>query len=172
MNLHQMALLQSALSTPIVCNQLELSLTKLDWLEEGVTSHASTTLGTIEYCRSNNIELQAWGSLSQGLFTGRDISNQPEAVKNTTATVAELAAKYQVSTDAARERQPSGNLGKWAQETGKDMGYWTDAKFTGLGGGVPIEYQGRVVGAVGISGMSEADDEALARLAISHVFHA
>ncbi|MGR5092010.1 aldo/keto reductase [Vibrio maritimus] len=100
MNLHQMALLQSALSTPIVCNQLEMSLTKLDWLEEGVTSHASSTLGTVEYCRSNNIELQAWGSLSQGLFTGRDVSNQPEAVKNTAATVAELAAKYQVSTEA------------------------------------------------------------------------
>ncbi|GAL35947.1 hypothetical protein JCM19240_4882 [Vibrio maritimus] len=70
---------------------------------------------------------------------------------------------------AARERQPSGNLGKWAQETGKDMGYWTDAKFTGLGGGVPIDINGKVIGAVGVSGMSEAEDEALAEKAISYV---
>ncbi|GAL35948.1 oxidoreductase aldo/keto reductase family [Vibrio maritimus] len=100
MNLHQMTLLQSALSTPIVCNQLEMSLTKLDWLEEGITSHSSSTLGTIEYCRSHNVELQAWGSLSQGLFTGRDVSSQPEMVQNTAAIVAKLAAKYQVSTEA------------------------------------------------------------------------
>ncbi|MCL9776214.1 GlcG/HbpS family heme-binding protein [Vibrio methylphosphonaticus] len=73
---------------------------------------------------------------------------------------------------AARDRQPSASLGKWAQETGKDMGYWTDARFTGLGGGLPIEHQGTVIGAVGISGLSETDDEALARLAISHVFAA
>ncbi|USD62916.1 heme-binding protein [Vibrio sp. SCSIO 43140] len=70
---------------------------------------------------------------------------------------------------AARERQPSGNLGKWAQETGKDMGYWTDAKFTGLGGGVPVELNGKVIGAVGVSGMSEAEDEALAKQAIAQI---
>lgn len=70
---------------------------------------------------------------------------------------------------AARERQPSRNLGKWAQETGKDMGYWADAKFTGLGGGVPIVVDGKVIGAVGVSGMSEAEDEAIAKKAISYV---
>jgi glc operon protein GlcG len=63
---------------------------------------------------------------------------------------------------SARDRQPSGNLGAWARETGKDLSYWTDSKITGFKGGVPIKYQGQVIGAIGISGLSEDDDEALA----------
>lgn len=69
----------------------------------------------------------------------------------------------------ARDRQPSGNLGKWAQETGKDMGYWTDSKITGLAGGMPIYQNEQVIGAIGVSGLSEQDDEALATYAISNV---
>ncbi len=100
MNAHQMAFLQSELSTPIVCNQLEMSLTKLDWLEEGITSFASTTLGAVEYSRSNKVEIQAWGSLSQGLFSGRDVSDQPSAIQNTANLVATLAEEHNVSREA------------------------------------------------------------------------
>ncbi|CAH6828383.1 hypothetical protein VCHA43P273_150037 [Vibrio chagasii] len=35
-------------------------------------------------------------------------------------------------------------------------------KNPGFKGGVPIKYQGQVIGAIGISGLSEDDDEALA----------
>ncbi|WP_264407945.1 GlcG/HbpS family heme-binding protein [Vibrio owensii] len=62
---------------------------------------------------------------------------------------------------SARDRQPSGNLGAWARETGKQLGYWTDPKITGFMGGVPVEQEGKVVGAIGISGLAEQDDEAL-----------
>ncbi len=64
---------------------------------------------------------------------------------------------------AARDRQNSGQLGSWAQATGKDMSYWTDARITGIAGGVPIYKSDRVIGAVGISGLSEAEDERLAQ---------
>ena len=67
---------------------------------------------------------------------------------------------------SARDRQPSGNLGAWARETGKDLSYWTDSRITGFKGGVPIEHQGQVIGAIGISGVSEDDDEALAEKVI------
>ena len=67
---------------------------------------------------------------------------------------------------SARDRKPSGNLGAWARETGKDLSYWTDSKITGFKGGVPIEHQGQVIGAIGISGLSEDDDEALAEKVI------
>ncbi|WP_172379406.1 GlcG/HbpS family heme-binding protein [Vibrio sp. Vb339] len=70
---------------------------------------------------------------------------------------------------SARDRQPSGNLGAWARETGKDLSYWTDAKITGFKGGVPIELNGQVIGAIGISGLSEDDDEALAEKVIQLV---
>ncbi|GAA5215514.1 heme-binding protein [Corallincola platygyrae] len=67
---------------------------------------------------------------------------------------------------SARDRQPTANLAQWAQETGKDLGYWSDPKFTGIGGGVPVYLDGQVVGAIGISGMSEQDDAALGQAAI------
>lgn len=67
---------------------------------------------------------------------------------------------------SARDRQPSGNLGKWARETGKQLSYWTDPKITGFMGGMPIEQDGVVIGAIGISGMAEEDDEALAQQAL------
>lgn len=63
---------------------------------------------------------------------------------------------------SARDRQPSGNLGAWARETGKQLSYWTDPKITGFMGGVPVEQEGKVVGAIAISGLAEQDDEALA----------
>ncbi|MEZ9659921.1 MULTISPECIES: heme-binding protein [unclassified Vibrio] len=71
---------------------------------------------------------------------------------------------------SARDRQPSGNLGAWARETGKDLSYWTDPKITGFKGGVPIELNGQVIGAIGVSGLSEDDDEALAEKVIQLVF--
>jgi len=63
---------------------------------------------------------------------------------------------------AARDRQASSSLGAWAKETGKDMGYWTDSKITGIAGGVPIVIDDKVVGGVGVSGLAEFEDERLA----------
>lgn len=64
---------------------------------------------------------------------------------------------------SARDRQATSSLAAWAKETGKDLGYWTDPKFTGIAGGVPIVVEGNVIGAIGISGLAEFDDEALAK---------
>lgn len=68
---------------------------------------------------------------------------------------------------SARDRQPTSNLAAWAKDTGKDLGYWSDPRFTGIKGGLPIEQDGAVIGAIGISGMSEDDDEAFAREVIA-----
>ncbi len=103
---HQMSFLSSALSQPLVVNQVELSLSHLAWIEEGVTSGNSGEpavnygAGTIEYCRQNNVQLQSWGCLSQGLFTGRDISQEPLHIQKTAELVTTLAAEYQVSKEA------------------------------------------------------------------------
>ena len=105
MHQHQMAYLQSALDTPLVTNQIEISLAKLDWLEEGIMAgnpegrDINFTAGKLEYCRKNGIQLQSWGSLCQGLYSGRDVSGQPEHIQNTARLVSELAGKYQVSTE-------------------------------------------------------------------------
>ena len=80
---------------------------------------------------------------------------------NNVSVQAGLLAQNKAYT-SARDRQPSGNLGAWTRETGKDLSYWTDSRLTGFKGGVPIEHQGQVIGAIGISGLSEDDDEELA----------
>lgn len=101
---HQIAYLQSALSSPIVANQLEMSLAFRDWLEDGMTtnSHANRNLGyasgTLEYCMLNKVQLQAWGSLAQGRYTGA--SSQSPADKATTALVSKLAQAYDTSPEA------------------------------------------------------------------------
>jgi predicted oxidoreductase len=106
MQQHQMALLQDALATPLVANQLELSLSHLAWLDEGTTAGCSGEpgvnfgSGTIEYCRRNKVQLQAWGSLSQGLFSGKDVTDAAENIRATAGLVAQLAAEYQVSKEA------------------------------------------------------------------------
>ena len=68
---------------------------------------------------------------------------------------------------AARERKPSFENGKWARETGKDMGYWADPKITGMGGGLPIIKDKVTIGGMGISGLTEEADEQLVRDAMS-----
>ncbi|MGO4144102.1 aldo/keto reductase family oxidoreductase [Paenarthrobacter sp. YAF11_1] len=72
----QIALLQDQLETPLVANQLEMSLLRRDWLESTVlVNHAeglgySFPHGTLEHCMAKGIELQAYGSLAQGRYTG------------------------------------------------------------------------------------------------------
>ena len=83
------------------------------------------------------------------------------ARKDNAAFHAGVLARNKAYT-AARDRQASSSLGAWAKETGKDMGYWTDSKITGIAGGVPVLINGKVVGGVGVSGLDEFEDERLA----------
>jgi glc operon protein GlcG len=78
-----------------------------------------------------------------------------------TISIAEAKAYTSV-----RERKSTAELGKWVQSTGKDMSYWPDSKITSMGGGVPIQSDGKVIGGIGVSGLSEKDDEKLGREAL------
>ena len=106
MHQHQMAFLQSALDEPLVVNQIEVSLQQLHWLEEGVYAgnpdgrDINFTAGTLEYCRQHNVQLQSWGSLCQGLFSGQNVSTAKPHIQQTAALVASLAAEYQASREA------------------------------------------------------------------------
>lgn len=106
MHAHQIAYLQSGLNAPLVANQLEMSLRNLDWLNESVTAGMSAgtqnhfSPGILEYCRSNNVQIQAWGCLAQGLFSGRNLDGQPDNVIATANLVAALADEYNVPREA------------------------------------------------------------------------
>lgn len=65
---------------------------------------------------------------------------------------------------AARERKESAAVGKASREEGFPMTNFGDIRYTAWGGGVPIVHEGKVVGAVGVSGLPEAEDMVLARL--------
>ncbi|NRA55242.1 MAG: aldo/keto reductase [Gammaproteobacteria bacterium] len=106
MHSHQMNFLQSALDQPLVANQIEMSLSQLDWLEQGVLAgnpqgkDVNFDPALLDYCRKNNVQLQAWGSLCGGLFTGVDTANKPAHVQQTAALVTTLSQHYNVSKEA------------------------------------------------------------------------
>jgi predicted oxidoreductase len=106
MNAGQIRLLQQHCSEKIIVNQLEMSLHKIGWLDTGVHVNQATARdnifpdGTLEFCQMENIQLQAWGSLAQGLFSGRNIENESENVKKTAALVHKLAEEKQTTMEA------------------------------------------------------------------------
>jgi glc operon protein GlcG len=69
---------------------------------------------------------------------------------------------------AARERKPSREIGQKSRdpEQGFDIAYYGDPKIVGWGGGLPVVLEGAVVGAVGVSGLPEAEDIDLAQLGL------
>lgn len=95
----QIDVLQDRLETPVVANQLEMSLLKRAWLESTVlVNHAEGTdysfpHGTVEYCARHGITLQAYGALARGLYTGAPAATPTPAEEATTALVAALAAE-------------------------------------------------------------------------------
>ena len=70
---------------------------------------------------------------------------------------------------AARERKPSKDIGNAARhpEKGFELSYFGDPKFTGWGGGVPVWNEGKVVGAIAVSGLPQAEDIELAEMGAS-----
>lgn len=106
MSAAQIKLLQSYSNEPLIINQLEMSLAKLDWLEMGVLVNHNERINahfpeeTLEYCRLENIQIQAWGSLAQGLFSGRNLDGQSESIKETALLVKDMADQKQTSPEA------------------------------------------------------------------------
>ncbi len=64
---------------------------------------------------------------------------------------------------AAREQKESWEVGESSRRKGHPMTNFGDLRYTAWGGGVPIVYDGQVLGAVGVSGLPEEDDMVLAR---------
>jgi glc operon protein GlcG len=71
---------------------------------------------------------------------------------------------------AARDRKTTMQMGKFMNEAQRPPAYWGDNGITGFGGGVPIIQEGAVIGGIGISGLSEEEDERIAYAAIHAVY--
>jgi len=72
---------------------------------------------------------------------------------------------------AARERKASKELGQAARDpvNGFDMAYFADPRYIGWGGGLPVRVDGDVIGAVGVSGLPEAEDIELAGIGVQAI---
>ena len=106
MSAAQIRFLQQALPDQIAVNQLEMSLARLDWLDQTVHVNQEAGVrvnfseGLMEYCQMERIQLQAWGPLAQGKFSGRDVQDAPDNVRRTAALVQELAAEKETTSEA------------------------------------------------------------------------
>ncbi|QHK19997.1 aldo/keto reductase [Pseudarthrobacter psychrotolerans] len=102
----QIEALQERLEVPVVANQLEMSLLKRAWLESQVLVNHPESVdysfphGTLEYCSSNGVTVQAYGALAQGLYTGAAPENPTAAETAAAAMVAELAGQYGTTGEA------------------------------------------------------------------------
>lgn len=102
----QIDLLKTAVTQPIVVNQVQLSLTHATILTQGLSSNMvgyddSVTRdggGIVDYARANDITLQAWSPFQKGFLDGVffDAPEYPEL----NAELNRLAAQYDVTPTA------------------------------------------------------------------------
>ncbi|MEM8486066.1 MAG: heme-binding protein [Bacteroidota bacterium] len=67
---------------------------------------------------------------------------------------------------SAREGIPSRQLGEASRTDPFPLTNFGDLRYTGWGGGLPLLLDGEVVGAIGVSGLPEAEDMELAKLGV------
>lgn len=98
----QIDLLKRYVRQPIVANQLQLSITHAPIVTQGVSANMlaeqqSVTLdggGIVDYCRLNDITIQAWSPFQAGFFTGVFLGSDDYPELN--AVIDRLAAQYDV----------------------------------------------------------------------------
>lgn len=71
---------------------------------------------------------------------------------------------------SARDCKSTKVQGEFMRDAKREQGYWADTRITGFGGGLPIIQNGKVIGAIGVSGLSEEEDERVANEAIKSVY--
>ena len=101
----QMELLRKYVKQPLVFNQLQFSLEQSQLIDQALYVNNLTTErsidrdnGTLDYCRLNDITIQAWSPLQKGFFKGCFVDD-PELPELNKA-LGEVADKYGVSKTA------------------------------------------------------------------------
>ncbi|WP_028707450.1 aldo/keto reductase [Propionicicella superfundia] len=101
----QIHLLKRYVRQPLVANQLQLSITHAPLITQGLAMNMGAldqsvdrTIGTLDFCRLNDITIQAWSPFQAGFFTGPFLGNPEFAELN--AVVDRLAAQYGVPPEA------------------------------------------------------------------------
>ncbi|MEA4945858.1 MAG: aldo/keto reductase [Propionicimonas sp.] len=102
---YQIELLKKYVRQPLVANQVQLSITHAPLVTQGMAMNMEQldqsidrTLGTLDYCRLNDITLQAWSPFQAKFFDGPFLGNPGYPELN--AVVNRLAASYAVPPEA------------------------------------------------------------------------
>jgi len=101
---HQIAALQKHIDQKLVVNQVELNLHHHYMISDGFLANMTGygyagVSGTLDYCRANDIMIQAWSPVAGGrLFNTAE--DAPENVRNTANLIAELAQKHNTTAEA------------------------------------------------------------------------
>ena len=106
MSTRQVSRYQQVLSTPVTAVQLELSLRHRSFVEQQILANHpegaehSFPEGLLEYCAADGIEVQAWGALARGLYTGAPIPPEDQHAAATAETVHRIASAHGVPGEA------------------------------------------------------------------------
>ncbi len=102
---YQIELLRRYVTQPIVANQLQLSITHASMIAQGVAANMQgldqsieRDSGIVDYCRLNDITVQAWSPFQAGFFDGPFLGSDRYPELN--AVIDRLAAKYGVPAEA------------------------------------------------------------------------
>jgi predicted oxidoreductase len=101
----QIELLKKYVKQPLKINQLQLSLEQSQLIDQALYMNNKTTElsymrdgGALDYCRLNDITIQAWSPLQQGMFRGMFIDNPDFPELN--EVLGDLADKYGAAKSA------------------------------------------------------------------------
>ena len=70
---------------------------------------------------------------------------------------------------AAREGKPSMDIGAKFKDRGYDFMWYGDGHYVGWGGGVPVLVDGKCIGAVAVSGLTQQEDHEIAGMGVSAI---
>ena len=82
---------------------------------------------------------------------------------------ASLIAQNKAYT-SARDRKSTKAMGEFMLNNDRPPAFWGDKGITGFGGGLPVIQNGRVIGGIGVSGLSEEEDERIGAAAIKAIY--
>lgn len=107
-NMHsgQIRFIESALQEKLIVNQLHMSLAQRHFIDQGLLvnrpegSETYFEQGLMEYMQLNAIQIQAWGPLAQGRYTGAVRADATEAELITSDYIAKLANEKETTKEA------------------------------------------------------------------------
>ena len=97
----QIQLLQKYLKQPLVANQLQMSIAHAGMITAGINVNINNEDAmsrdgyVLDFCRLNDITVQAWSPFQHGFFGGTFLDNEKFPVLN--AKISEIAAAYSVT---------------------------------------------------------------------------